>query len=360
MKILFVHLLDNYTGSPKVMAGVIRGLRNYGYSLHVLTSPTEGFISIVKVDRRISNGYFWANNKFLRFFLYAYSCVVQFFYILLFGNKYDLIYINTLLPFSAALAAKLLNKKIIYHVHEVFLTKGFFGKFLLLIMKKTSTNCISVSNYVAENLPVLSKTVYNFVPKEFVTTASVFKTEKNYLQSKFVGKQIILIASLRKYKGIDVFYKLATILKDFEFILITSSTELELSTYFNDYSKLSNLLCLPMKTSLEEYYKKASIVVNLSLPNLCVETFGLTILEGLTFGCPCIVPAYGGPLEIIDNNIDGFLIDPYNIDMIVEKINKIFESEGNYYRFALNAFLKSTVFSEDISISKIDAILHST
>ena len=52
--------------------------------------------------------------------------------------------------------------------------------------------------------------------------------------------------------------------------------------------------------------------MNLSDPELCIETFGLTIIEGMAYGLPAIVPNVGGPTEIVLNGYNGYTIDVTN------------------------------------------------
>ncbi len=42
------------------------------------------------------------------------------------------------------------------------------------------------------------------------------------------------------------------------------------------------------------------------------EGFGLTVLEAMHSGLPVFATIYGGPLEIIDDQVNGFHIDPAN------------------------------------------------
>jgi sucrose synthase len=52
------------------------------------------------------------------------------------------------------------------------------------------------------------------------------------------------------------------------------------------------------------------------------EAFGLTILEAMISGLPTFATQFGGPLEIIQNKVNGFLINPTNLE---ETANKILE-----------------------------------
>ncbi|HEY9633944.1 MAG TPA: sucrose synthase [Coleofasciculaceae cyanobacterium] len=50
------------------------------------------------------------------------------------------------------------------------------------------------------------------------------------------------------------------------------------------------------------------------------EAFGLTILESMISGLPTFATQFGGPLEIIQHGVNGFLINPTHHEDIVEKV----------------------------------------
>lgn len=50
------------------------------------------------------------------------------------------------------------------------------------------------------------------------------------------------------------------------------------------------------------------------------EGFGLTVIEAMSTGLPTFATKYGGPSEIIEDEISGFQIDPVNADESKEKI----------------------------------------
>jgi len=71
------------------------------------------------------------------------------------------------------------------------------------------------------------------------------------------------------------------------------------------------------------FYKKASILLNLSRVDMWVETFGLTILEAMAFGVPVIAPPVGGPREIVRNGVEGYIVDSRNSGELFQRINEI-------------------------------------
>lgn len=54
------------------------------------------------------------------------------------------------------------------------------------------------------------------------------------------------------------------------------------------------------------------------------EAFGLTILEAMHSGLPVFATQFGGPLEIIERDQSGFLINPTDQEAMAEKINEFF------------------------------------
>jgi len=65
------------------------------------------------------------------------------------------------------------------------------------------------------------------------------------------------------------------------------------------------------------------------------EAFGLTVIEAMTSGLPTFATMYGGPLEIIENGVSGFHIDPNHGDRAVAIIAEFFKrcrSESDYWQ----------------------------
>lgn len=55
------------------------------------------------------------------------------------------------------------------------------------------------------------------------------------------------------------------------------------------------------------------------------EAFGLTVIEAMASGLPTFATRYGGPMEIIENTVSGFHIDPNHGEQTAEMIADFFE-----------------------------------
>jgi sucrose synthase len=54
------------------------------------------------------------------------------------------------------------------------------------------------------------------------------------------------------------------------------------------------------------------------------EAFGLTVIEAMACGLPTFATRYGGPLEIIEDGVSGFHIDPNHGDRVAEQLAEFF------------------------------------
>ncbi|MDD3063123.1 MAG: glycosyltransferase family 1 protein [Massilibacteroides sp.] len=55
------------------------------------------------------------------------------------------------------------------------------------------------------------------------------------------------------------------------------------------------------------------------------ETFGNVVLEAMASGIPCVVADKGGSRDFVDDGVNGFRCNPYNVEAFLEKIMLIIE-----------------------------------
>lgn len=343
-KIVFIHLLNDRSGSPKVLSQTIKSLKAKGYKTELLTSShQDGFLTDM-ADINRSLFYRRSENKFVTLFYYVLSQILLFFQCLKYWNQDVVFYVNTMMPFGGALAGKFIGKKVIYHVHETSLKPQILKNFLRGVISITAHKVIFVSKYLKE--------VENFASQNQVVIYNALEhnlvEEQKVTQNNFI---ILMICSLKEYKGVFEFIQLARLMKgvkDLQFQLVLNASIDEINEYLKDSQKPSNLIIFDRQNNLSKFYRDASLLLNLSRPDGWRETFGLTILEGMEYGLPAVVPPVGGPAEIIREGIDGFQISCYETEKIAGKIQFLMQNKDEYLRLSKNA--KERVKEFDIKV----------
>jgi glycosyltransferase involved in cell wall biosynthesis len=355
-KLVFVHLLNNFSGSPKVLSLIIKEFVKRGYNVDLITSNTNGFLSNIKGVKYRYNCYKWFDSRLITTFYLIISQVKLLFITLFYPSKDVIFYINTILPVGAVLACKFTKKQFIYHVHENMMQNKPIYVLYRNIYKICNTKSILVSNYLKSKALSLRNgiIVYNALEHDFIKQSTVF------LNTKFhhSNRTILMISSLRRYKGIYEFVELSKILSGYKFELVLSASEEEVMKFSNEVIPSDNLHIYPSQLNLHPFYQRAKILLQLSHPESWVETFGLTILEAASYGIPSIVPNIGGPTEIIDSGKNGFCVDPHDLDIIVEKINLLMTNDVIYNEFSRLAIEKSKQFNLDKAMDMIEDYLY--
>ncbi|TDQ19635.1 glycosyltransferase involved in cell wall biosynthesis [Algoriphagus boseongensis] len=340
-KILFFHLLNNFTGSPQVLRNVIEVAKLEGHQVELYTSSGTGFLSGISGIRYRSNFYYRSNIRLITLVTFFMSQVFLMGKLLRHRKEDCLFYVNTILPFSAIWMGKMLGKKVIVHVHEYEISPKILSRFLFWVVRSWADQIVVVSRFLAIN-PALgsrkSLVIHNSVKKEIEEEAVVFVPEKK-------SKSVLMLASLRPYKGIYEFVELAKRLPKLDFDLILSDSSEDVEKWKSGLNITPNLHIWPVQKEVVPWYKQAFLVLNLAHPDKWLETFGMTILEGMHFGVPAIVPTKGGVTELIEYGINGYLVDYTDLDKIEELIRKIDSSEELWKQLGAKAKEKAQDFT---------------
>jgi glycosyltransferase involved in cell wall biosynthesis len=342
-KIVCIHLLNDYSGSPFVFKQAIDVFSNNSWDVDLYTNDTIGFLSEVEANK-FSIIYKRFNNKVLTLFSYIFSQIFLFFKLLKYRNQDAVFYVNTMMPFGAAIAGKLMKKEVVYHIHETSISPKLLKKFLTGVIKLTATKNIFVSKdlYLRSSInKIESSIVYNSLPEKFL-----IKANKNRYKLDGVFN-VLLICSLKKYKGVYEFIDIAlnTIEnKNISYTLVLNANEKEVDSFFKEIDIPSTIKIFPSQKNISTFYTDASLVLNLSRVDGWVETFGMTILEAMSFGVPVIVPPIGGPLELVTDGVEGYCISSYETGVIATKIIEISKDENLRVKLSKNARAKSKHF----------------
>lgn len=178
-------------------------------------------------------------------------------------------------------------------------------------------------------------------------------------QYKGDTKTILSVGLVREIKGFDMLVDVADIVlkkhPDWKW-LIYGSTDTEPHEYVdkirNKISKygLDNRLMLKGSTNeIYECYKNADIMIMTSR----MEGLPMTLLEAKSYKLPIVsFDIMTGPSEIIGDNVNGFLIKPYDINIMAEKICMLIEDKELRQQFSDNAYVGIEKFNNNNIIKK--------
>ncbi len=353
-KVVCAHLYNDFSGSPLVLSTVIKGFVERGIEVDLVTSKkTEGFLSNLQVGY-VDNNYQFAENKLIRIFKFFYTQMVCFFKLLRYRNEEVVIYVNTLLPFGVAIAGKLMRKKVVFHIHETSVKPPFLKSFLKWVCANTASEIIYVSKFLQKQEPISnipSTVVYNALSTEFVNKS------KQSLVSEKDSFIVLMLCSLKGYKGVNEFVELANQIPPIDFHLVLNAEQVDVDVFFMETQLPTNLTLFPKQSNVHPFYEKASLVINLSHPDQWVETFGMTLLEGMQYGLPAIAPPVGGCVEFVHSDVNGFQIDQRNTNELVEQINILYSDDKLYKRLSQQAALKAKEFRVENMCGKIVSVV---
>lgn len=366
-RLICFHLFNDFSGSPKVLRLVLGGLlesrelrvERGEWSVEIVTSKGEGALSDLdgrKGVRMHRYAYRFSDNGVVTILRYSwvqlYVFLLSFRYLL---SRETVFYINTILPVGAALAGRLMGKRVVYHYHENASAKGAFYRLLARAMQGLASEIVCVSAYQRSFLK-REKGVYvvpNAAPESF--TARL----KPNPQEAFGRKRVLMLGSLKRYKGTQEFVELAGRMKDYAFELVLNETQENIDAYWKEsgMTQPENLTVHARQKDVAPFYNRASVVLNLTNKNMAIETFGLTAIEAMSAGLPVIVPTVGGIAEIVEDGVNGYRIDVQELGQIEYTIQNILTNKDLYLKLSEGAWLCSQKYSEQAMIESIKKIL---
>lgn len=346
-RIICFHLFNDYSGSPKVLNMVLKGMLYKGESIELITSK-GGVLDELNTYpnmKRHSYPYRFSINPIITIVRYSLVQLYTFFFAFRYIFRKDIVfYINTLLPVGPALVGWLIRKQVVYHYHENAFVKGAFYRILAFFMQKLAHEIICVSRYQASFLKRKEGVIIipNALPQEFIER--LIPAPK----AAFERKRVLMLGSLKLYKGPLEFIELAKRMPQFTFELVVNDTQESINWFMEEHQiKMSNnLIIYPRQNDVVAFYNRAALVLNLSDKKQFVETFGLTALEAMSAGLPVIVPTEGGIAEMVEDGINGYKIDVQELDKIERKIYLIMSDYKLYCRLSSNALKYSKRYNE--------------
>lgn len=123
-----------------------------------------------------------------------------------------------------------------------------------------------------------------------------------------------------------------------------------------DYRLEEFLVFHGLKKDIERYYKESAILVMTSRR----EGLPMTLLEARGYGIPMVAfDIKTGPSEIIENDVNGYLVEPFDIDDMADKICELIENPHLRNKFSSMACNNIEKFALGNIIDKWNDVLES-
>lgn len=173
------------------------------------------------------------------------------------------------------------------------------------------------------------------------------------------NKNLITISRLNSIKKIEdmieIFSKINN--KKSKLYIVGDGEELiKLKKLTNDYSLDERVIFTGYKTKeeMEEYILNSSIFLLTSWS----EGLPMVLLESMSYGVPCIAfETKSGVKDIIDDNINGFIIKNRNKAKYVEKIDELLNNKELLNEFSKNSLEKSKKYTAKEIIKKWQGVI---
>jgi L-malate glycosyltransferase len=173
-----------------------------------------------------------------------------------------------------------------------------------------------------------------------------------------VGAEALLLHSsnLRPPKRIDVLLEgVARIMPrdSFKLVILAGADFCEYAPLVEKLGLSASVVVRQNVVDMEDYLQAADIGIFTSE----MESFCLSILEAMCFGCPSVATAVGGIPEVVESGKSGLLVPPGEPDLIARSVERLIADPA--LRSALGAAARTrarSLFSADAIVAKYEAL----
>lgn len=145
--------------------------------------------------------------------------------------------------------------------------------------------------------------------------------------------KLLFVSRLVHYKETDMLIRLSHILKEGVVLIITGDGPEKEKMQRECNQEKTIFTGKLVDEQLSRVYASADIFV---FPSL-TDTFGNVVLEAMASGLPVIAADEGGPKNIVENGVNGYLVEPKKEEKFNDRINELVENPRLYNELKENA-----------------------
>ena len=177
----------------------------------------------------------------------------------------------------------------------------------------------------ASALTVLNKSDFNYYSfvknKTIIYNPSIFKPGFGGQKEKL----IIFVGRLEPVKGCDIFLRALALLRldDFKLLVLGAGSQKKSLQSLSEKLGLKNLEFLGAISDIQNYYKKAKIIVSSSR----FEGLGNVLIESAFFDCIRVATPTAGALELLEDGKNGFISSDFSEQALAKAILKALNAD---------------------------------
>lgn len=260
-------------------------------------------------------------------------------------KKIDLIHSHHRNDAIYACCVKILIRKIkiIHTVHGPSVAEvpdSLISRFIYLIFKFLANLLLDEVIYISHFTKIKTSSFFFKVgkhkvilngtaePEHKIDNNNYIKGSDGILDSAYV---VAIIGGIEGYKNpsfiIDIAKKTIN-LKDLNYVFIGDGAEKESLKKELSKNSINTVKFIGAKSNIGDYIKSSDMIASLAYE----EGFGRTLIEGMALAKPLIAFNSGGPIEIIKNNINGFLVDLDDFSSYANYIKELYNDRNRAER----------------------------
>lgn len=361
--VLFVHSSSELYGSDRSLLNIVKNIDKNEYKVYVILPCSGPLVDELKKVKNVKVKIFEVavlrrKNLSIKGGLeYIQDFVVSMKFLKRCIKKYniDIVDTNTAVVFPGAVAAKHCKVKSVWHIREI-IESNLENKIISFVMNRYADLIIANSKATGKALNVNQskvRVVYNAVEEK--ENAVIIPHSQPIVGmagriNRWKGQKLFVDAAEIVNKQMpDVIFKIAGDVYSGE-----EHIKEELIQYIADKKLEDTVFLLGQINDMRCFYSNIDLFV---LPSTQPEPFGLVIIEAMEYGLPIVATNHGGPVEIITDGVDGYLVDYEKADQMAKRIIELISDAKKRYQMGkMGQIKKREQFSVSAMVKGIERV----
>jgi len=353
INLLYVHSSSQLWGSDRCLYHMLKLIDRHRYQPCVIL-PRKGPLSERIEALGIDIVYPPCMSVLYRFrnpvncFFYFVKLFIEIIWLTIFfkRRRIALVHVNTSSVIGPLIAARLCRVPAICHLREIRVSPRIVGRALATTVNLLASHVISISKAVADFAntgwikPLSLEIIYDGLDRtedrrqKAEDRNSVLCPPSSVFCLPPGCKVVSVIGRITFWKGIHVFIDAAKIvlrnLPDTYFLIVGASDTKQAAKYQkrleDDVRKsaiTNRIFFTGFVEDIAEVLHRTDVFV---LPSVYPEPFGMIVIEAMLAGVPVVATSHGGPVELIEDGKDGFLVKPNDYKQLADKIAVLIKS----------------------------------